>query len=294
MSVPQLIDTILINPTVNISPSYRDTGAAPGWPWRQEAVSPRLPLCRGTRHSLLPRLPAALPSLMPHPPPLPAGLNATYSFQPLSNLVYTRDQQVAAWGGWGLWGLWGGSCGCVDGALGCGWWAALTAVHHAALPGGPGERPVEAASHPACLPAPDPHPPTPTTAPPQITTCRGIVMGRLRSPQRNLEVSLMKFCLRKLGAPGAAGRWGRQHSGGRRVQPTDQPPLPWACSGCAERPAHAHPSTHAIPTATTAASRPTRPACDWRHRRPRVPGRRRLLPCGPRPGAAGHRPALQL
>lgn len=27
MSVPQLIDTILINPTVNISPSYRDTGA---------------------------------------------------------------------------------------------------------------------------------------------------------------------------------------------------------------------------------------------------------------------------
>ena len=27
MSVPQLIDTILINPTVNVSPSYRDTGA---------------------------------------------------------------------------------------------------------------------------------------------------------------------------------------------------------------------------------------------------------------------------
>lgn len=26
MSVPQLIDTILINPTVLISPSYRDTG----------------------------------------------------------------------------------------------------------------------------------------------------------------------------------------------------------------------------------------------------------------------------
>lgn len=80
MSVPQLIDTILINPTVNISPSYRDT-----------------------------------------------GLNATYSFEPLSNLVYTRDQQ--------------------------------------------------------------------------ITTCRGIIMGRLRSPQRNLEVSLMKFCLQKLGLP---------------------------------------------------------------------------------------------
>lgn len=27
MSVPQLIDTILINPTVHVSPSYRDTGA---------------------------------------------------------------------------------------------------------------------------------------------------------------------------------------------------------------------------------------------------------------------------
>ncbi|GAB4818895.1 hypothetical protein N2152v2_005941 [Parachlorella kessleri] len=80
MSIPQLIDTILTNPTVNLSPSYRDT-----------------------------------------------GLTATYNIEPLSNLVYTRDQQ--------------------------------------------------------------------------ITTCRGIVMGRLRSPQRNLEVSLMKFCLTKLGLP---------------------------------------------------------------------------------------------
>lgn len=47
MSTNQLIDTLLINPSVNLSPSYRDT-----------------------------------------------GLTATYSFQPLSNLVYTRDQQV--------------------------------------------------------------------------------------------------------------------------------------------------------------------------------------------------------
>jgi arginine deiminase len=47
MSIAQLIDTILINPTVHISPSYRDT-----------------------------------------------GLSATYTFKPLSNLVYTRDQQV--------------------------------------------------------------------------------------------------------------------------------------------------------------------------------------------------------
>lgn len=78
MSVPQLIDTILINPTVHLVPSYRDT-----------------------------------------------GLTATYSFKPLSNLVYTRDQQ--------------------------------------------------------------------------ITTAKGIIMGRLRSPQRNLEVSLMKFCFQKLG-----------------------------------------------------------------------------------------------
>ena len=47
MSIAQLIDTILINPTVHLSPSYRDT-----------------------------------------------GLSATYTFKPLSNLVYTRDQQV--------------------------------------------------------------------------------------------------------------------------------------------------------------------------------------------------------
>ncbi len=80
MSVPQLIDTILINPTVHLSPSHRDT-----------------------------------------------GLTASYSFEPLSNLVYTRDQQ--------------------------------------------------------------------------ITGARGIVMGRLRSPQRGLEVALMRFCLEKLGLP---------------------------------------------------------------------------------------------
>ncbi|CAL8463141.1 g2675 [Coccomyxa elongata] len=80
MSIAQLIDTILINPTVHISPSYRDT-----------------------------------------------GLHATYTFKPLSNLVYTRDQQ--------------------------------------------------------------------------ITTCKGIVMGRLRSEQRQLEVELMRFCHNKLGLP---------------------------------------------------------------------------------------------
>ena len=35
----------------------------------------------------------------------------------------------------------------------------------------------------------------------QITTCRGVVSGRLRSQQRQLEVELMRFCFRKLGQP---------------------------------------------------------------------------------------------
>lgn len=47
MSVTQLIDIILINPTVTLTPSGRDT-----------------------------------------------GFTASYTFAPLSNLVYTRDQQV--------------------------------------------------------------------------------------------------------------------------------------------------------------------------------------------------------
>ena len=34
----------------------------------------------------------------------------------------------------------------------------------------------------------------------QVTTCKGIVMGRLRSAQRQLEVELMRFCHNKLGA----------------------------------------------------------------------------------------------
>eukprot|EP01023_Acetabularia_acetabulum_P053428 TRINITY_DN5981_c0_g2_i4.p1 TRINITY_DN5981_c0_g2~~TRINITY_DN5981_c0_g2_i4.p1 ORF type:complete len:481 (-),score=67.21 TRINITY_DN5981_c0_g2_i4:315-1757(-) len=80
MSVSQLIDTILITPTVSLAPSFRDT-----------------------------------------------GLTATYAFHPLSNLVYTRDQQV--------------------------------------------------------------------------TTVMGIIMGRLRSPQRQMEVKLMNFCFNKLGLP---------------------------------------------------------------------------------------------
>lgn len=78
MSTSQLLDMLLIHPTVHVSPSYRDT-----------------------------------------------GLTASYTFKPLSNLVYTRDQQ--------------------------------------------------------------------------ITTSKGIVMARLRSSVRELEVALMKFCFDKLG-----------------------------------------------------------------------------------------------
>eukprot|EP00882_Tetradesmus_deserticola_P013240 GHRQ01014040.1.p1 GENE.GHRQ01014040.1~~GHRQ01014040.1.p1 ORF type:complete len:341 (+),score=165.52 GHRQ01014040.1:150-1025(+) len=84
MSTRQLIEICLINPTVTLLPSYRDT-----------------------------------------------GLTASYTFEPLSNLVYTRDQQV--------------------------------------------------------------------------TTCKGIVMGRLRSSQRQKEVELMSYCFKKLGLP-IAGR----------------------------------------------------------------------------------------
>ncbi|KAF8072641.1 CPN20 [Scenedesmus sp. PABB004] len=84
MSTSQLIEICLINPTVTLLPSFRDT-----------------------------------------------GLTASYTFEPLSNLVYTRDQQ--------------------------------------------------------------------------ITTCRGIVMGRLRSQQRQKEVELMSYCFNKLGLP-VAGR----------------------------------------------------------------------------------------
>ncbi|PNW79619.1 hypothetical protein CHLRE_08g360350v5 [Chlamydomonas reinhardtii] len=78
MGTSQLIDTVMINPTVTLQPSYRDT-----------------------------------------------GFTASYTFEPLSNLVYTRDQQV--------------------------------------------------------------------------TTCKGIVMGRLRSAQRQREVQVMRFCFNKLG-----------------------------------------------------------------------------------------------
>jgi len=78
MSVEQLINALLVNPNVELTPSYRDT-----------------------------------------------GLRASYRFSPLSNLVYTRDQQ--------------------------------------------------------------------------ITTAKGIVLGKLRSSQRALEVALLGFCLCKLG-----------------------------------------------------------------------------------------------
>eukprot|EP00210_Caulerpa_lentillifera_P009569 g9126.t1 len=80
MCLSQLIDVLLLNPTVELSPSLRDT-----------------------------------------------GFHAKYEYQPLSNLIYTRDQQ--------------------------------------------------------------------------ITTCKGIVMGRLKSQQRQREVELLAFCFQKLGIP---------------------------------------------------------------------------------------------
>ena len=42
--------------------------------------------------------------------------------------------------------------------------------------------------------------PTPRRFSAQITTCKGIVMARLRSTVRELEVALMRFCFEKLGA----------------------------------------------------------------------------------------------
>jgi arginine deiminase len=43
----------------------------------------------------------------------------------------------------------------------------------------------------------------------QVTTCKGIVMGRLRSAQRQKEVELMSYCFRKLGAWRAAQQQAR-------------------------------------------------------------------------------------
>lgn len=145
MSTAQLIDTILINPTVLLQPSGRDT-----------------------------------------------GLTATYSFQPLSNLVYTRDQQ--------------------------------------------------------------------------ITTSRGIVMGRLRSQQRMLEVDLMAFCFAKLGA-----------GGGITLSLLLKLLI--------------------ITLTTTNTSMcvlfSNRTACAGAHHRTRLSRGRRLLPSRQRPGAHWHRPAQQ-
>jgi hypothetical protein len=102
MSVPQLIDTILINPTVNISPSYRDTGGrtrrllpvgavsagAPcAWPLHSAAGQPpnflqttlplfpvlcfTVPFNAHTVAHTLPPPPSPQPPNPPIPPPLP-------------------------------------------------------------------------------------------------------------------------------------------------------------------------------------------------------------------------------
>ena len=117
MSINQLIDTILINPTVQLSPSRRDT-----------------------------------------------GFTATYSFQPLSNLVYTRDQQVRFF---------------------------FFSFFFFRLRGG--------RKNSLFLLREKNSKNNKTTK--QVTTCQGVVMGRLRSPQRQLEVDLMRFCFNKLGLP---------------------------------------------------------------------------------------------
>ena len=113
MSTEQLIDTIVIHPTVTLTPSFRDT-----------------------------------------------GLTSTYSFQPLSNLVYMRDQQ--------------------------------------------------------------------------ITTAKGIVLGSLRSSQRQLEVELMQFVFRKLGTS-ILHPPKRRHTLSRppacRIPATGVPALPWHLIG---------------------------------------------------------------
>ena len=90
MSLEQLIDTIMIHPSVTLSQSGRDT-----------------------------------------------GFISTYSFQPLANLVYMRDQQ--------------------------------------------------------------------------ITTAKGIVLGSLRSHQRQREVDLMDFVFHKLGAPSTSFSMSSSH-----------------------------------------------------------------------------------
>lgn len=148
MSIHQLIDTILINPTVHVSPSYRDT-----------------------------------------------GLSASYTFKPLSNLVYTRDQQV-------------------NPLLGHILHPSLNSVHSAlrslhkyilrlSVEGSVAGSPARDMPGAGTLQLHTPH----AAAWLQITTCRGVVSGRLRSQQRQLEVELMRFCFRKLGAVSNAFSW---------------------------------------------------------------------------------------
>jgi hypothetical protein len=168
MSVTQLIDIILINPTVHLAPSHRDT-----------------------------------------------GLTASYTFEPLSNLVYTRDQQAGllspafcswAWS-FGLFGMcWGLKAFAV-------WAAGFDRLTVGCQPAGR----ISPFTPPPQTPAWSCRPPCPSfpTPPlhPQITTCRGIVMGRLRSQQRQRDVELMRFCFDKLGGRRLAGRcWPLGHA----------------------------------------------------------------------------------
>ena len=66
---------------------------------------------------------------------------------------------------------------------------------------GRGERRVWAGRSACCL---LPHRPSPYFSPPCV--CRGLVMGRLRSQQRQREVQVMQFCFTKLGEGERYGR----------------------------------------------------------------------------------------
>lgn len=107
----------------------------------------------------------------------------------------------------------------------------------------------------------------------QVTTCQGVVMGRLRSPQRQLEVDLMRFCFNKLGLPvriclfffGEVEREKRENEK----------------------------KTHSLLLPLSFSQQQQTQLGRGSHRGPRIPRGRRLLPLRPRPRHARRRPPLQ-
>ncbi len=90
------------------------------------------------------------------------GLVAAYTFEPLSNLVFTRDQQIT------------------------------TLKVRAAVAGAPPSSHTRLSG----ISAPPGRPRALRSMPPLAP--QGVVMGRLRSAQRQREVQVMRFCLQKL------------------------------------------------------------------------------------------------